>query len=103
MNDDATLIIRARLAAGCSWSGTDGGHGNKTEPQEPEVRRILRECANRLVAVHPADGFVDTTCQSCGCRVIIKLDDNVPLTLCPPCGGGSICAAYGLTSKSPRA
>jgi hypothetical protein len=48
MTDDETLIIRARIAAGCSWDGNDGGHGNKTEPQEPEVRRILRECANRI-------------------------------------------------------
>lgn len=47
-SDDEVLIIRARLAAGCSWSGKDGGPGNETAPQEQNVRRILRECAKRL-------------------------------------------------------
>ena len=47
-SDDRTLVIRARLAAGISWNGEDGGSGNKTESQEPEVRRILRACAKRI-------------------------------------------------------
>jgi len=48
VDDDRVLVIRARLAAGTSWTGEDGGHGNKVENQEPEVRRILRDCARRI-------------------------------------------------------
>ena len=48
MTDEELLIARARVAAGTSWTGEDGGHGNRTENQEPEVRRILRECADAL-------------------------------------------------------
>jgi hypothetical protein len=48
IRSDEILVMRARVAAGCSWDGEDGGHGNKTESQEPEVRRILRECADRI-------------------------------------------------------
>jgi hypothetical protein len=59
MNDDEVLIARARLAAGCSWSGADGGHGNAIESQEPEVRNILRDCANRLAQL--TDGKITET------------------------------------------
>jgi hypothetical protein len=43
MNDDRVLVTRARLAAGCSWRNDEGGLG-----EEPEVRRILRACAERI-------------------------------------------------------
>ena len=48
MTDEELLIARARVAAGTSWTGEDGGHGNRTENQEPAVRQILRECADAL-------------------------------------------------------
>ena len=35
---EQTLVIRARLAAGCSWNDKDG----------LEVRRLLRDCAKRI-------------------------------------------------------
>lgn len=40
------LIKRCNVAAGCAWEVGNGG--NKTEPQEPEVRNILRDCAHML-------------------------------------------------------
>ena len=43
------LIKRCKIAAGCAWEVSEGG--NKTEPQEPEVRRILRDCVKALEAV----------------------------------------------------
>jgi predicted methyltransferase MtxX (methanogen marker protein 4) len=46
VNTIDVLIKRARIAAGISWEAGKGG--NKTESQEPEVRNILRECANEL-------------------------------------------------------
>lgn len=61
---DVVLVIRARVAAGCAWDGKSGGPGNETTPQEPEVRRILRECANRLAAsTERAQQLIDITFQ----------------------------------------
>jgi hypothetical protein len=57
MTHDRSLIARARVAAGTSWDGEDGGHGNKTESQDPEVRRILRECADALEKLFWIEGF----------------------------------------------
>jgi hypothetical protein len=45
------LVTRARVAAGISWDGKDGGHGNATVSQETEVRNILRDCANALESI----------------------------------------------------
>ena len=42
MTDDELLAKRARIAAGIAW------RAEGTEDQEPEVRRILRECAARI-------------------------------------------------------
>lgn len=44
------LIIQARLAAECTWDVATA-----TVPQEPEVRKILRECANQLEAYRDRD------------------------------------------------
>lgn len=45
------LIMRARVAAGASWGSED----------EKEVRRILRDCANMIAALHrDANGFAET-------------------------------------------
>ena len=60
VDDDRVLVIRARLAAGTSWTGEDGGHGNKVENQEPEVRRILRDCAKRIEEAGAAQDATDT-------------------------------------------
>jgi hypothetical protein len=49
--EDQILINRARIAAGCAWDSKSGGLGNETEPQEPEVRCILRNCAERLAVL----------------------------------------------------
>jgi hypothetical protein len=46
VNTIDVLIKRARVAAGISWEAGEGS--NKTESQEPEVRNILRDCANEL-------------------------------------------------------
>jgi hypothetical protein len=46
--DFEVLVVRARVAAGTSWDGEDGGHRNRTRSQEPEVRNILRDCANAI-------------------------------------------------------
>ena len=43
------LIKRCKIAAGCAWEVGEGG--NKTEPQEPEVRNILRDCVRTLEAL----------------------------------------------------
>jgi hypothetical protein len=75
---DKTLALRARIAVGTSWDGKDGGHGNETPSQEP---------------VSACDDFIDTTCEVCGRRIIVKETDDPYLVLCP-CGGGSTCAAY---------
>ena len=40
------LATRARVAAGIAWDV--GERGNKTPSQEPEVRNILRDCANAI-------------------------------------------------------
>jgi hypothetical protein len=40
---DQVLVMRARIAAGCAWREV-----RDTPDQEPEVRRILRDCAKRL-------------------------------------------------------
>lgn len=39
-------------------------------------------------------GFLDTTCEACGCRMLVKFDDDCPAIFCPPCGGGCVCVAY---------
>jgi hypothetical protein len=52
------LVVRARVAAGTSW---DGGHDNKTPSQEPEVRNILRDCANAIERLaRSADSFAES-------------------------------------------
>ncbi len=54
VDDDRVLVIRARLAAGVSWK-VDG-----TPDQEPEVRRILRDCAKRIEEAGAAQSATDT-------------------------------------------
>lgn len=61
MSEIETLVTRARIAAGTSWDGADGGHGNRTESQEPEVRNILRECASVIeILVREHRAFAET-------------------------------------------
>lgn len=46
LTDLDVLVKRARIAAGISWEVGEGG--NQTPSQEPEVRNILRDCANAI-------------------------------------------------------
>jgi glycosyltransferase involved in cell wall biosynthesis len=46
MTDLDVLVTRTRVAAGTAWEVGEGG--NKTPSQEPEVRNILRDCANAI-------------------------------------------------------
>jgi hypothetical protein len=69
-SDAVILVTRARVAAGCSWTGEDGGHGNKTESQEPEVRRILRECAATIEMLFDARERLDVQLAGCGAAAI---------------------------------
>jgi|HubBroStandDraft_2_1064218.scaffolds.fasta_scaffold02877_9 hypothetical protein len=61
LRDFEGLVVRARVAAGTSWDGEDGGHGNRTPSQESEVRNILRDCANAIERLaRSADSFVES-------------------------------------------
>jgi hypothetical protein len=39
-------------------------------------------------------GFIETTCEGCDKRIIVMPSDDVPVTLCPPCGGGSVFGGF---------
>jgi hypothetical protein len=61
VKDVDILVVRARIASGTSWDGEDGGHGNRTPSQEPEVRNILRDCANAIERLaRSADSFAES-------------------------------------------
>jgi hypothetical protein len=47
--NDWVLIKRARVAAGCAWRDV-----HDVPDQEPKVRNILRECANRIETLEKA-------------------------------------------------
>lgn len=58
---------------------------------------------HETLIVNAAAGFVRTTCEACGCVVIVQQDDRVPTVLCPPCGGGGACAAWQTAPETEAA
>lgn len=40
-------------------------------------------------------GFSEVDCEGdCGKKILVRLDDEVPCYLCPPCGGGCVFGGY---------
>jgi hypothetical protein len=84
MNILDILVKRARIAAGISWE--TGKDSNKTEPQEPEVRNILRDCATAIESLKaysvPDEPFTiqiggkTRGCEQCGVSLFRKQADN---------------------------
>ena len=66
MTHEEVIITRARLAAGCAWNNKPGETSNQTEDQEPEVRRILRECADALHKVCTDRERLEVQLAGCG-------------------------------------